>query len=157
MSGYVQRLSASNPQDLCAALGRVMEAHYGPDGRNAQRIGASAAGALHGLTRLEDRPTLLHLALSDRLALPSRRYLPALRVSLRLLSQASWQALILALHARLKEDLEAVRDMLTERLEEMLAAFAVPDRPERDRDTGPPPLTPIEARPQVRPGAPFHL
>lgn len=133
-----------------------MEVRYGNEWRDAQRIGASAAGAIRGLSQAKDRALLLQMVLNDRLTLPNRRYLLALRVSLRLSDNATWQALILGLHAEVTEGAEQLRAMLTDRLEhllEALTAWIKVDAP----DTQPPPLRPLQLRPDVRPGAPFHL
>lgn len=135
-----------------------MEAKYGhgAERREAQRVGASAAGTLHGLSSRKERALLLHLALHDPLTLPSRRYLLALRVSLRLMDKATWQALILALRAQGQDGLEQLREMLSEGLAELLEVKQTRIEAQQDAQWKPPPIRPIEARPAVLPGAPFH-
>ena len=145
MSANIQSHSETNLQRGLAS--------YGPEQRQANQIGANAAGVLVGLSNRCERPFLLQL-LCDPLLVPHPRYLVAVRVSLRLMDEASWLAMVLALRAQLSEELEALRAMLTERLEELLEALAEPLKREETQDQKPPPRTPAQARPAVRPGAP---
>jgi len=157
MSRAVRSHSVTESQRQVEALKSLMQAHYGDDWRQANHIGAGAAGMIHSLTEPKDRALMLHLVLKDRLTLPSRRYLLALKVCLKLSYQAAWEALTLALHAQPHDGLEELQAMLTERLEELLEALTAPLAVKRVQDAQPPPLRPIQARPAVRPGAPFHF
>ena len=157
MRRVIRSHSVTGSQRQVEALKSLMQAHYGDDWRQANRVGASAAGIIHGLTKPKDRALMLHLALKDRLTLPSRRYLLALKVCLKLSYQATWEALTLALHAQPHEGAEKLQAMLTERLEELLEALTAPLAVKRVQDAKPPPLRPLQARPAVRPGAPFHF